>query len=344
MNAKTTQPAGAQTIEVLTNPAALAVASPDELAAAIDRRNALMDKIRDAALKSTWSEQWCDMDGKPWPTAAAAETVARRCAVRVHSTSYKREDRVDDEGSFYFYVYTGTVELPGGLDSTEVPGTCSSRDQFLGTTAAGGRDLSDINEDDVMKAAYSNMIVNGVMRLLGLRGMTWERLKDFGLDPEKAAKIEHKKGARGGSSKMPHAERELPFGRSKGKKLTEAEEADLQWILARFKESAEDPDKAKYRDDNLAWVKAISEEFARRANAKAGVTPSNGHNQAPSIWERILALPEAKGVPEAELKPIIKSATSKPNAGALEEADIAKVQAALKQRKTRHPEDSINFD
>jgi hypothetical protein len=335
-----------QSLAVLTDPTTLARSGNMEILAALERRNELLDQIRDAALKSTWPEHWVDMDGKPWPTAACAETIARRCAVKVHSTSYRREDRRDDEGDFFIYVYTGTVELPGGLDSAEVLGTCSSRDQFLGTPSRDGR-MSAINEDDIMKAAYSNMVVNGVMRILGLRGMPWERLKEFGVDQSKVAKVEHQKGGKGGSRKAPHADRELPFGKAKGKKIADpaVTDGDLAYMKDRFEQSANDAEKAKYKDDNLAWVAAITEEQAKRANAKAGVTSTGGaapaDASAPTLFQRILALPEAKGKTEAAVKIAVKNATGKTSSAQLEEADIAKVQEALK--KMRRPEDDIDF-
>jgi hypothetical protein len=331
-------------LAVLHDSQALARSGNVEILAALERRNELLDQIREAALKSTWAEHWVDMDGKPWPTAACAETIARRCAVKVHSISYKREDRRDDEGDFYFYAYTGTVELPGGLDSAEVVGTCSSRDQFLGTPNRDGK-LSAINEDDIMKAAYSNLLVNGVMRLLGLRGMPWERLTSYGIDQSKVQKVEHQKGGRGGGKK-PHKDRELPFGKAKGKLISDptVTDDDLVYMKGRFEQSANDPEKAKYKDDNLAWVAAITEEQAKRANAKAGVAPKDAapaDASAPTLWQRILALPEAKGKTEAAVKIAVKNATGKTSSAQLEEADIAKVQEALK--KMKRPEDDIDF-
>ena len=60
------------TFEVLNDPSALALVEPDELMGILNRRNLFMDAIRDAGIRSTWSEQWCNMDGKPWPSAPCA--------------------------------------------------------------------------------------------------------------------------------------------------------------------------------------------------------------------------------------------------------------------------------
>jgi hypothetical protein len=325
-------PAGAQTIEILNDPVALARATPDQLEQAIDRRNALMDKIRDAAVKATWSEQWTNMDGKPWPTAAAAETIARRCAVKVHSVSYKREERHDDQGGFFFYAYTGTVELPGGLDSAEVVGTCSSRDQFIGTgTGDGADDLSEINEDDILKAAYSNMIVNGVMRLLGLRGLTWARLSELSggkLESEKAAQITHKGGARGGGQGQTANDVVLKFGRSKDKKLSECSDEDVRWYIGRWEADLADAAKEKFHKFCKRDIEIGRAILAARANAQAGTTAgAPAADQKPSPWQRIRALD--RQMPEDELKAITKKATGKANASQLADADVDLVAKAI---------------
>lgn len=337
-------PAGAQTIEILNDAQALARATPEQLETAIDRRNTLMDKIRDAALKATWSEQWTNMDGKPWPTAAAAETIARRCAVKVHGTRWERVERHDDAGAFFFYVYTGTVELPGGLDSAEVVGTCSSRDQFIGTEAAGGRELSEINEDDVMKAAYSNMVVNGVMRLLGLRGLTWERLTTItvgSIVADKAAQITHRSGAKGGGASQSSTDVELKFGRGKGKKLSEVSDEDVRWYMAAWQKDLADPAKEKYHRFCKRDLEIAEALLASRANAAAGTAPSAGAagEAKPSPWQRIRALD--RQIPDADLKALVKDATKKTNAAQLTDEDVALVAKAIEQLHSK--KDDIPF-
>ena len=58
--------------------------------------------------------------------------------------------------------------------------------------------LSEIDETNIRKAAYSNMVVNGVTRILGIRNLTWEEVKGGGIDPSKASKVSYGKGGNGG--------------------------------------------------------------------------------------------------------------------------------------------------
>lgn len=305
----------------------------EDALAVVDSREALFRRVAEVAIKATHPSQWTDLGGKPWPTGPAAETIARRFAVSMMNIRRERFPLSDEHGAYVLWVYTATFALPGGRDVLDAEGTCSSRDSFLGADAQ--EDAYD--EGTIMKAALTNCRINGVMQILGLRGMPWDRLEALGIARSAVPKVEYQKGGRGGGSKAqtPHAERELPFGRAKGKKLSEAEESDLKWLRERMVASVADPEKAKYKADNEAWVKAIDEEVARRANAKTGTAaPASG---GPSLWERIRALD--KTVPEAELKELVKAATKKANARDLVEADVALVADALKKRA-----ESMNSD
>lgn len=56
----------------------------------------------------------------------------------------------------------------------------------------------------------------------------------------------------------------LPFGRSKGVKLAEADTRDLRWTAGVLRESIDDEAKAKWRDDNEALLAAIERELQTR--------------------------------------------------------------------------------
>lgn len=53
--------------------------------------------------------------------------------------------------------------------------------------------MSEIDETNIRKAAYSNMVVNGVTRILGIRNLTWDQVKAAGIDQSKAPKVTYDK-------------------------------------------------------------------------------------------------------------------------------------------------------
>lgn len=57
---------------------------------------------------------------------------------------------------------------------------------------------------------------------------------------------------------------ELRFGRSKGKKVSEAETDDLVWMRDKIAESIDDPEKERFIDNNRALLASIDAEIARR--------------------------------------------------------------------------------
>jgi hypothetical protein len=315
-----------------------------EFFAELDRRDKLFGRILNYAIAATHPTQWTDLGGKPWPTGPAAEAMARRCRVSWVEVESEREDYSDALGDYYSYTYRARFIL-GEHDEITAEGHCSSRDAFLGTGTEQGEDATrqpwEVEPGVIKQAAYTNMVVNGVTRLLGVRNLSWERLSALlGVKREDFAKAKFEAGARGGGRGKTESEKPIPFGRAKGKNISDpsVSDEDLGWLLGKMKEPASDP---KYQASNDAWVKRIEAELARRANAKAGVSPSgNGGGAAPSIWQRIQALPEAKGVAKEDLTEVVKEATGKEKAGALDEADVAKVQAALKAWREKTGKDS----
>ena len=90
----------------------------------------------------------------------------------------------------------------------EAIGSCSSRDKFFAWDKRAGengeyKQLSDVDETNIQKAAYSNMVMNGVTRLLGIRNLSWDELREITGDGVKEDKVDHaefKRGKGGGVS------------------------------------------------------------------------------------------------------------------------------------------------
>lgn len=55
-----------------------------------------------------------------------------------------------------------------------------------------------------------------------------------------------------------------PFGRHKGKPLSEVPDADLQWLRDRVEDSLADAERARWRQQNRDLLVAIEAELTRR--------------------------------------------------------------------------------
>lgn len=299
--------------------------------AIIEKRNNLLERLLSYGIAATHGGHWFDQGGKPYLGAAGAEAVARRCAVSVKETRKVKTLSNDDKGDFYIYEYTGRFSLPGGNDEIEALGTCSSRDVFLGTETKAGREVSEIDEGSIMKAAYSNMIVNGVTRLLGIRGMTWERLDELGIKRGDTQKVEYSAGAKGGGAS---GEFTVKFGNCKGHPISTWSDADLNWYGDAFRRDIADPAKAQYQANAKKQLAAVEAEMSRRKNAAA--TPANAP-AGKTPWAQIQELATKFQVSAERIGGIVKAATGKTSTGALTQEDVGKCEAAFNPPASDEP-------
>lgn len=151
----------------------------------------MFEKLRDIAVQMTKPTDWHLFGDKPWPMRGAAEKIMRGLGLNLEiyreaGVPYTKRMAQDDLGGYYIITVSGKVKGPwGDLDAM---GFCSSRDQFF---AADGYDtegnmqfkpLSQIKEEHLIQAAYTNFVANAVMRYTGLSGCTQEDLeKHYGV-------------------------------------------------------------------------------------------------------------------------------------------------------------------
>lgn len=163
----------------------------DDIMLNVERRFEQFEKVMTLAIKTTSPNDWCDMGGRPFLTSSGAEKVGRRFGVGWKDVRSEKKVSEDEKGNFYFYVFTGIFTF--GKDSVEAIGTCSSKDQFFSMKGGVAKPISEVDETNIMKSAYSNMIVNGVSRLLGIRNLRWEQLEEGGIKKSDIPKVEYKK-------------------------------------------------------------------------------------------------------------------------------------------------------
>lgn len=162
---------------------------------AVKRANALK-KIKAAALSVTNPKDWIDENGKPYLQVSGCEKIAGLTGISWRIDEPVFEERED--GHFAF-TYKGYFSL-GGRE-IEVIGTRSSSDPFF--SRAYKKDIApeNIDRQNVKKAALTNLIGNGVTRLLGLRNLTWEEVRGGGIDTDKSSKVEYQKPEQGADTK-----------------------------------------------------------------------------------------------------------------------------------------------
>jgi len=159
----------------------------------IEKRTLMFPKILELAVKNTQSSDWIDFGGNPWLDTPGAERIARVFGFTVKDTRFEKLDRQDRDGPYYIYIWYGRVGLSKSDLWIDSIGACSSRKPFHAMEHGHKKHLEDINEMNILKDAYSNLIENGVTRFLGLRGLDWETLEKAGIERKKVSRVEFKK-------------------------------------------------------------------------------------------------------------------------------------------------------
>ena len=159
----------------------------------IEKRTLMFPKILELAVKNTQGSDWVDFGGNPWLDTPGAERIARVFGFSVKETHFEKLDRQDRDGPYYIYLWYGKVGLQKNDLWIDAIGACSSKKPFHSMEHGKRKHLEDINEMNILKDAYSNLIENGVTRFLGLRGLNWETLEKAGIVRAKAARVDFKK-------------------------------------------------------------------------------------------------------------------------------------------------------
>ena len=153
-----------------------------------ERRIQAINRIKRAALAVTNKQDWTNQGGKPYLQVSGGEKVARLFGI-----SWRIDEPIleVDEDRHFSYTYKGYFRLGGA--EIEAIGARSSRDPFF--SKKGDKDVppSEIDRNDIKKSSLTNCIGNGITRLLGIRNLSWDDLKETGINSEDIGKIDYKK-------------------------------------------------------------------------------------------------------------------------------------------------------
>ena len=155
-------------------------------------------KIKQLALKVTNPRDWTDQQGNPYLQVSGAEKIANLFNV---SWSFLTPEPICETEADGHYTYTFQGRFTMGGRSIEVEGSRSSKDSFFKQNVYEGDkkrektiDERD-NRRDVKMAALTNLLGNGITRLLGIRNLTWDDLEKFaGIKKEQVGKVTYKTG------------------------------------------------------------------------------------------------------------------------------------------------------
>jgi len=177
-----------------------------------------------------------------YPTGGAADTILRRAFGLTWG-----EKMIEVEETPDGRLATYSAWLMRGGERVE---------HFTGYRQMGGYIKT---EPDLRKGAMENMKSVAVRDLLGLRFRTPAELKEMGLD---VSKLERR--AEFQSHEKDPGEMVVPFGRDKGKPITDVDDDALKWLAEAVKKSIADKDKEKWKAKNQAMLDALRAEYARR--------------------------------------------------------------------------------
>jgi len=197
-----------------------------------EKRVEAMGKIKRMALKLTNPHDWVDESGRPYLQASGAEKVARLFGI-----SWRISEPILEtlEGGHFSFTYKGEFSLGGA--SIEAVGTRSSKDGFFKKYSYKGDErtelpASEIDRGDVKKSAYTNLIGNGITRLLGIRNLTYDDLKEFaGITKEQITSVSYKKGGKPTSQGKQSSENGKPTITDPDAPATEAQVKAIHAIL-----------------------------------------------------------------------------------------------------------------
>jgi len=153
-----------------------------------EKRIEAMKRIKTAALRVTSQHDWVDQSGKPYLQVSGSEKVARLFGI---SWRIDEPQLTTEEDGHFSYTYKGYFTL--GSATIEAIGSRGSKDLFFSRAHQKDIPPSEIDRNDIKKAAYTNLLGNGITRMLGLRNLTWEEVENAGIDQSKVGKVDYGK-------------------------------------------------------------------------------------------------------------------------------------------------------
>jgi hypothetical protein len=200
--------------------------------------------VKKVAVAQTYPSDWLGRKAKNDTynydlMGPGAERIKSICPIGFSNMRYREEKWVKESGAGYTIYYEADVYV-GSPKTGAMPvlGSCASDDSFFSLETSDlpynadnpehksalesgeGRlsndkktiyirrqiPASEVTRENIFKSALTNLFVNGVTRVLGLRKMSAESLREYGIDPAKVPSFEYGSKAKESGRLSPAAE------------------------------------------------------------------------------------------------------------------------------------------
>lgn len=143
--------------------------------------------IMNIVMKRTYAGDWVshsrEKDAPHLRQASLSGAGCERVAVilGINERGWKEHEKmILDEGKAYGFRYEADFTL--GKRTVHAYGEASTKNKFFGYENGKWKEITDIREDHVRKAAYRECFKDGIRRLLGLRKIPLMKLKELGFN------------------------------------------------------------------------------------------------------------------------------------------------------------------
>ena len=175
----------------------------DDVFQLAEKRVARLQKFIALSLQITAKADWVNFDGKAYLQGSGAEKVARLFGVCWTAPQIECIEESDAKGAYYRFTATASFYLSTNpAEAIGIVGKCSSRDKFFGTKNQELKPLEDVDKGNIQAKAVTNLINNGIKRLLGLRNIPWEMVAKAGIAAADVPSVDFKQGKQGGTSRQ----------------------------------------------------------------------------------------------------------------------------------------------
>src|SRR3989304_3668555 len=160
----------------------------------LEQQKEAFKKVRIIILGYTKESDFVNIDGEPYLQESGSQGVAGPFGGSFGEPKSEKIWEEDAKGKYYIIIYRAECWSTRINRRMWAEGMCSSRDLFFGKVGGEYKALEDIDERNIRYKAMTNMMNNGIKRLLGLRNIQWKEMMAAGLDINKIQKVEHKIG------------------------------------------------------------------------------------------------------------------------------------------------------
>lgn len=290
----------------------------DEYMAVVQRRAEKCMQLRDFIISKTTPLDWDNLENRPYLNIAGANKAAKIAIVvmdNVHGEKGWSEDEKHERS--YWYKYTARFYIPNLGDSVWEIGRCSQRDLLFGTHKVPKTDdqgnevkgtdnkiimvrafkpVSEVDEENIDKSAFTNLRVRGVRAITGLSSVTWEELERLAkITKDMIGKVAYS-DSKGGAGAITKAEMREVFS------LLEKHKVEARELQQVFKISGIKDLKQSDLTRALAWIRKQGETDTGAAQAQAHAPKTNGDTIAAAAAVRLREGMNMTGITDAQYK------------------------------------------